>query len=198
MGFVPLPSIFMDAILSAPPVPTGVIVSITGTPGTGKSSAGRVLAARGRKVIELGDLIKEHNLYEGRDEERGSLEVDPDVLAERLPPLLPKDEVLLVGHLSHLGPTDLIIVLRCRPSVLEMRLAARGWPEAKVRENVEAEALDVILVEAVESERETVEVDTTTMAIEQVADAVEEILGGERQKYAVGNVDWSQEVLGWY
>lgn len=175
-----------------------MIVSITGTPGTGKSSAGSVLASRGRRVIELGDLIREHHLYEGRDEERGSLEVDPDALAERLPSLLPPGDVVLVGHLAHLVPTDLIVVLRCRPSVLVKRLEARGWPEAKVRENMEAEALDVILVEAVESGVETTEVDTTNLTTGQVADAVEEILAGEREKYAVGNTDWSQEVLGWY
>jgi adenylate kinase len=129
---------------------------------------------------------------------RGSLEVDPDVLADRVPALLPLGEVILVGHLSHLLPVDLVIVLRCRPSVLEARLRGRDWPEAKVRENLEAEALDVILVEAVESDAETVEIDTTEMTAAQVADAVENILTGEREKYAVGNIDWSQEVLGWY
>ncbi len=175
-----------------------MIVSITGTPGTGKSSAGGVLAARGHKVIELGDLIREHRLYDGLDEERGSLEVDPDLLAERLPALLPSGDVILVGHLSHLVPADLIVVLRCRPSVLVKRLGSRGWPGPKVQENMEAEALDVILIESVESERETVEIDTTAMTTAQVADAVEEILAGEREKYAVGNIDWSQEVLGWY
>ncbi len=175
-----------------------VIVSLTGTPGTGKSSVGSVLATRGRLVLELGDLVKEHRLYEAMDEERQSLEVDPEVLEERLPSLLPSGDFILVGHLSHLVPVDLVIVLRCRPSVMEQRLKARGWPEAKVRENMEAEALDVILVEAVESEQETVEIDTTSLTVQQVADAVEEILAGEREKYAVGNIDWSQEVLGWY
>ncbi len=175
-----------------------MIVSITGTPGTGKSSVGAALSERGRTVVELGDLVREHGLYEGRDEERGSLEVDPDVLAERLPTLLPAGDVVLVGHLSHLVDTDLVVVLRCRPSVLQGRLEARGWSPAKVRENIEAEALDVILVEAVESGVETVEVDTTDLPLAQVVAAAEEILAGERKKYEVGHVDWSQEVMGWY
>lgn len=175
-----------------------MIVSITGTPGTGKSSVGIVLERRGRTISELGDLIKEHGLYDGRDEERGSLEVDTEVLSARLPALLPKGDILLLGHLSHLVATDLVIVLRCRPSVLEKRLLSRGWPPAKVRENVQAEALDVILVEAVESGRETVEIDTTALGPDEVADAVEDILKGERKKYEVGNVDWSSEVLDWF
>jgi adenylate kinase len=67
-----------------------------------------------------------------------------------------------------------------------------------VRENRDAEALDVILVEAVETGTETVEIDATKMTVEQVAAALEEVLAGERAKYAIGNVDWSQEVLDWY
>jgi adenylate kinase len=103
-----------------------VRVSITGTPGTGKSSVGVILKASGHQVVELGDLINQHGLHEGTDEQRGSLEVDTDVLSDRLPELLPKGDVILVGHLSHLVPADLIIVLRCRPSVMEQRLRDRG------------------------------------------------------------------------
>ena len=175
-----------------------MIAALTGTPGTGKSSTGTLLKGRGHRVVEIGDVVKEHGLHDGVDEERGSLEVDPEVLSDRLPALLPNGDVVLVGHLAHLIPVDLIVVLRCRPSVLEGRLKGRGWPAGKVRENVEAEALDVILVEAVESGREVAEVDTTSMAAEAVADAVEEILKGERKKYVVGNVDWSSEVLDWF
>jgi adenylate kinase len=175
-----------------------VILAISGTPRTGKSSVGAILEQRGHTIVELGDLIKEHGLYDGHDEERGSLEVDTEVLNARLPALLPKGEVFLLGHLSHLVAVDLVIVLRCRPSVLEKRLLGRGWPPAKVRENVGAEALDVILVEAVESGRETVEIDTTALSTTEVANAVEDILKGERKKYEVGNVDWSSEVLDWF
>jgi adenylate kinase len=175
-----------------------MIVSITGTPGTGKSTTGAILRSRGRTVVEVGDLVLEHHLYEGVDRERDTLEVDPGLLAERVPGLMPSGDVVLIGHLSHLIPVDLIVVLRCRPSVLEDRLRSRGWPPAKVRENRDAEALDVILVEAVETGTETVEIDATKMTVEQVAAALEEVLAGERAKYAIGNVDWSQEVLDWY
>jgi len=188
----------MDVFLSQLPVPDIVILSITGTPGTGKSSVGASLAGKGRTVVELGDLVREHGVYAGMDEERGSLEVDPEELAERVPSLLPDGDVMLIGHLSHCVDADLIVVLRCRPSVLRKRLETRGWAPAKVQENVEAEALDVILVEAVESGHETLEVDTTEMTTAQVVASIEEILAGERKKYEVGHVDWSQEVLGWY
>lgn len=175
-----------------------MIVSITGTPGTGKSSAGSILASRGHTIIELGDFVKEHDLYDSYDEERGSYDVDPEVLDAALRMRLPGGTVFLMGHLSHLVTVDLIVVLRCRPSVLAKRLESRGWGVEKVRENVEAEALDVILVESVESPAEVAEIDTTSMRPEDVADAVERILAGEKEKYGVGNVDWSGEVLDWF
>lgn len=187
-----------DGVLSLPPVPWSVIIAITGTPGTGKSTAGAALRSTRRSVVELGDLIKEQHLYDGKDAERDTLEVDPDVLAEKVLPLLPEGDVVLVGHLSHLVPVDLVVVLRCRPSVLKDRLVSRGWRPLKVQENVEAEALDVILVEAVETGRDVVEIDTTELTEAQVAAALEEIWMGEREKYAVGHVDWSQEVLDWF
>jgi len=93
---------------------------------------------------------------------------------------------------------DVAIVLRCSPKVLESRLKRKGWPEKKVRENVEAEAVDVILIEALENVPDVCEIDTTEMTDGQVARAIERIVKGERQKYRVGNVDWSQEVLSWF
>ena len=105
--------------------------------------------------------------------------------------------VILVGHLSHLVTADMVIVLRCRPSVLAARLRSRGYPEQKVAENAEAEALDVILVESVETGREVYEIDTTGISPEEAAEAVHEILAGEKEKYAIGNIDWSEEALDW-
>lgn len=175
-----------------------VIVSITGTPGTGKSSVGGTLASRGHQIIELGDFVKEHGLYDSYDAARGSYNVDPEVLDAALRGHLPEGIVFLIGHLAHLVTCDLIVVLRCRPSVLAKRLESRGWSAAKVRENAGAEALDVILVESVETSAAVAEIDTTAIPLEEVADAVEQVLAGEKEKYAVGNVDWSAEVLEWF
>lgn len=107
-------------------------------------------------------------------------------------------DAILVGHLSHHLTVDLIVVLRCRPSVLAIRLGERGYSQDKVKENVEAEALDVILIEAVETDRPVLEVDTTTKEVPEVVAAMEDILAGEREKYAIGHIDWSEEVLGWF
>ena len=74
------------------------------------------------------------------------------------------DEILILeGHFSH-HFADWSIVLRLLPSELEARLEARGYSAEKIRENLEAEALDVILVEAVEICSRVDEIDTTGRA----------------------------------
>ncbi|HOK27516.1 MAG TPA: AAA family ATPase, partial [Methanomassiliicoccaceae archaeon] len=110
-----------------------MLVALTGTPGTGKSTAGELLRIRGYTVVEISDIVREGKVTTVLDEERGSLEVDTDELDEAIHRELPSRDAIVVGHLSHYLSVDLIIVLRCRPSVLAKRLSARGWAEAKVR-----------------------------------------------------------------
>ena len=175
-----------------------MLVALTGTPGTGKSTAAELIRRRGLEVVEISDLVRSGKVSTVLDEERDSLEVDIDELDDTVRKELAGRDAVLVGHLSHFLSVDLIIVLRCRPSVLADRLRARGWSEAKVRENLEAEGCDVILVEAVESDAPVAEIDATDLPAEGVADAIEEVLAGEREKYAAGHVDWSDEVMGWF
>jgi adenylate kinase len=189
-----VPSMF----LTPSPHQSAMIVSITGTPGTGKSTVGALLQKKGNQVIELTDFIKAHSLYDSFDEARESYDVDPEVLDKALKEVRTPGTTFLIGHLSHLVTTDMIIVLRCRPSVLVARLKERGWKETKIDENAEAEACDVILIESTESMDNVFEIDTTTRSSEGVVEAIEEILAGEREKYAVGQVDWSSEVLDWF
>jgi len=50
-----------------------MLIGLTGTPGTGKTSVSKLLETRrGWKVIYLNDLIKEEHLYSEVDEERDS------------------------------------------------------------------------------------------------------------------------------
>jgi adenylate kinase len=173
-------------------------VALTGTPGTGKSSVGAYLAKKGLDVIEVSDIAKAEGLLGEMDEERGSFDVDVEKLREAVDRGNYPDDTIFVGHLSHFLNVDRTIVLRCRPSLLMERLRARGWREEKVRENAEAEALDVILMDCMEDQTEVYEVDASTMPVEEVAKAVVEIIRGKTDKYKPGNTDWSEEVLNWY
>ncbi len=173
-----------------------MLIAVTGTPGTGKTSTCAVLAKRGYVIVDLDELARREGLIVGRDAGRGSDEVDVDALRDGLH--VPAKVAFLKSHYSHRMDVNLAIVLRCRPSVLRGRLEARGWSPEKVRENVEAEAIDVILQEAVGRLPFVFEVDTTSATPAEAAEAILAILQGKTKGHEPGSVDWTSEVLSWY
>ncbi len=173
-----------------------MLVAVTGTPGTGKSSTCEILAKRGYAVVDLDDVARTNGFIVGRDEARGSDEVDVEALRENL--RVPAKIAFLKAHYSHMMDVNLAVVLRCQPSVLRKRLEARGWGEHKIRENVEAEAVDVITQEAVARLPRVYEIDTTRQTPAKTADAILGILQGRVEGHGPGSVDWSDEVLSWY
>ncbi|HTX43344.1 MAG TPA: adenylate kinase family protein [Methanocella sp.] len=165
-------------------------LALTGTPGAGKSTVADLVDG-GFRVVHVNDLVRgSFNL--GRDKKRDCMVADIPRLSGYVKGL--KGDAILEGHISHLLPVDAVVVLRASPAKLRERLRARGWSEAKVRENVEAEALDVILVEALEAHKKVYEIDTTNMTPMQVRDAVVEIIKGTG-KYRPGGVDFSEEAF---
>ncbi|MGQ0797567.1 MAG: adenylate kinase family protein [Methanobacteriota archaeon] len=173
-----------------------MLVAITGTPGTGKTGASAVIERRGYAVIHLDDLARREGCVVGRDDVRGTDEVDLDLLRTKLH--VPAKLAFLHSHYSHLMPVNVAAVLRCRPSVLRQRLETRGWPSAKVRENVEAEAIGVITQQAASRVPFVYEIDTTDGEPEGTADRILAILRGDTHGHDLGSVDWSDEVLSWY
>lgn len=173
-----------------------MLVALTGTPGTGKSSVAAELGRRGYFVLPLDRFAEEHKLVTGYDAARGTKEVDVEALDREV--RVPAKLGFLVSHYAHLLSVNMAIVLRCHPKVLADRLRARGWGEPKVRENVEAEAIDAITQEAATRLPFVYEVDTTSATPEAVAGAVLEILQGKVAGREPGHLDWSDEVLSWY
>jgi adenylate kinase len=173
-----------------------MLIALTGTPGTGKSTVALGLQTKGWNVMEINDLARRHGLLRSKDPARDSYELDPDELQEALDREGFEDGVL-VGHLSHLLDVEMVIVLRCHPETLAKRLETRKWPLAKIRENALAESLDIILAEAMDSGVPVFEIDTTEMSLAETEAAALAILAGEKEKYAVGNIDWSEEALRW-
>ena len=163
-------------------------VAISGTPGTGKTTACERLETA-LDVVALNDLIREEGLTTGTDEKRDSLVADLDRIADRF---ADRDDVVVESHLAHHLDADRVVVLRCEPETLKQRLLDRGESEPKAAENAEAEALDVILSEAVDRHGlgSVYEIDTTERTPESVADEVEAVLGGESEPSA-GTVDFT-------
>ncbi|WP_439026212.1 adenylate kinase family protein [Haloarchaeobius sp. DT45] len=170
-------------------------VVVTGTPGTGKTTATDRIAEDSDTtydvdldVVHLNEVVEAEQLYEEVDEERDSVVVDLDALEAWVGD---RDAVLLDSHLAHYLDADRVVVLRCAPEELEQRLLDRGESEPKAHENAESEALDVILSEAVELHGlETVyEIDTTGRTPEDVAADIAAVVNGDREPSA-GDVDF--------
>lgn len=163
-----------------------MMTGITGTPGTGKTAVAAELERRGHRVVRLTGTVRPYIVEE--DRARQTLVVDVDRWAAEFEPV----EGIVEGHLAHLLPCDRVVVLRCRPDVLAARLASRNYPEEKIAENVEAEALDVILIETLEEHpgEHVLEVDTTALSVSECADRIEQFIRGERPP-SYGSVDWT-------
>ncbi len=124
-------------------------LGITGTPGVGKKSVSRPLAAiLDAPLLEISGLAREHST----PDEHGELLVDVREVRSALS-RRNLSGTIVTGHLlaDVLGRSKagFVAVLRCKPEVLKRRLASRGYPAEKVIENVEAELIGVVLDETV-------------------------------------------------
>lgn len=165
-----------------------MMIALTGTPGTGKTSIADELQRRGVPVIRATDTVGPYRM--GADPERDTEIIDE----ERWVAEWNVTEGVVEGHMTHLLPADRIVILRCRPDILQQRLVERGYPEDKIRENVEAELLDVILIETVEiHEPEKIyEIDTTSRDVTETTDWIQEVISGTASP-TLGTVDWLSE-----
>lgn len=167
-------------------------IALTGTPGVGKTTLAAEAARHGWQVVDVKAWAQESGAVVGHDVEQGADEVDTDLL--RVPP----DDgspVLYEGHLSHHLPLDAAWVVRLDPLVLRSRLLARGYPQWKVEENVEAEAMDLILQEALPAFPRLIQRDGTRRSPQELLAAFVEA-GSDRLKAPdVEAVDWSHRLL---
>jgi adenylate kinase len=185
-----------------------MIIGLTGTPGTGKTTSANKLKDHGFIIINIKQFIDENNFDFKFDEDRNTQEVDLEVLDKNLKKYVNSLDIsaiiIIEGHLSHyLTFLDKIIVLRCHPNKLEERLKKVGFDKKKIMENIEAETIDVITIESVElhGKDKVFEINVTDKTTDEITIDIINIINSDnslKNKYAVGNIDWSEVILEWY
>ncbi len=184
-----------------------MIVALTGTPGTGKTTVCGIMSEHSQyrkqyHIIDLNKLILNEKLYTGKDGARDTYIADMDKLEKRVKEIISElqkgMDVIVEGHLSHLLPADAIIVLRAHPVALRKRLGKKRYSFVKVAENADAEALDVILVESSERNNKVFEINTTDMNPLAVVKSVVSIIESLKQdkipeEFLPGKINWIEQ-----
>ncbi|XP_017941379.2 adenylate kinase isoenzyme 6, partial [Manacus vitellinus] len=126
-----------------------------GTPGVGKTTLGKELASRaGLSYINVGDLAKEGELYEGFDEEYDCPILDEDRVIDELEDRMREGGVVVDYHGCDFFPErwfHIVFVLRTDNSFLYDRLESRGYTGKKLQDNIQCEIFQTLYEEAMES-----------------------------------------------
>ncbi len=140
-----------------------MIVAITGTPGTGKTSVSEELSKlTGWKAVSLNSVAEDKGLYAGHDRKRKCKIVDMDAIEREMDGIDASGGAFIIeSHYSHDIPSDVTIILRTNPGELRKRGEEKGWNKSKAEENIEAEIMEVCASEAKESANSVIESDTT-------------------------------------
>ena len=131
-----------------------MIIIITGTPATGKTSLSKLLAKKlGYEYLDLNTFSKEHDLIVDFDKKRDCDIIDEEKLSEKIEIYSKNKNLIIDSHMSHyVNPkiVDKCIVTKCDLKELKARLEKRNYSENKIRENLDSEIFDICFTEAVE------------------------------------------------
>ena len=171
------------------------IIAITGTPGVGKTTIVELFSDANFTIISVKDLAKQYSCEGEFDEATQSMDIDIHRLAEQFE-AGSLGNTIVDGHLSHLLDVDAIIILRCEPSMLQERLAKRGYSEQKITANVEWEMIAGTWSEIIEFElnQPILELDTTNCEPEEIYEEITQwINDGYSQDSTHPRIDWLAE-----
>lgn len=135
------------------------------------------------KHLNVGEIIKEHKCYEGRDEELDTNILDEDKLLDLMEPMVDEAGEEGIGcvvdfHVCEIFPErwfDLVLVLRSETEVLYDRLTSRGYSERKRSENMDSEIMQVILESARESYDISIVHEVPSNTLEDIESSVDRV-----------------------
>ncbi|MEM2238073.1 MAG: adenylate kinase family protein [Candidatus Caldarchaeum sp.] len=168
-----------------------MIIWVSGTPGVGKTVVGEALAQKlGYSFIDLPQFVKREKIYESYDRARKSYTVGVGrvrkaLQKERLKNCVISSHFVLPG----LNRDEKCIVLRLNPLLLWRRLEKRGYNVRKITENVEAEFVGIVFLDALAAlgRRRVYQIDVTGKNMKQIVAKCVKILNGEAEG---DSVDW--------
>ncbi len=185
------------------------ILVISGTPGTGKTTVSNNIANYLKvQVISLNELAISENLIIDYDAKRETSIINKSKLIPFLINLIEKyrkenfEFLIIESHFSDIVPEryiDWVIILRCDPDELYIRLKKRGYKKEKIRENVQSEILgnSVNFFMSKQLETPILEIDTTKINIKSLTKMIiDDILKEEDlEGYYAGKVDWLEKIF---
>lgn len=180
-----------------------LIIIISGTPGTGKTTIALLLKEKfSAEYLNLTEVAIANDFILETDEQRDTKVAD----TEKLIPFLEKfisehsTNIIIEGHYADIVPDPLIsvfIILRTDPHVLEQRLIEKQFPPQKIQENLQSEILSVCVSNALETHEKSkiYEVDTSTASIQETLGSIH-ILIETRPPSNLGQINWMQKLDG--
>ncbi|MBB5253290.1 adenylate kinase family protein [Sulfurisphaera ohwakuensis] len=171
-----------------------MIIIITGTPGSGKSTIVDLLSKKlGFEKLHVSSFLIQNKAFSEYDELRQSYVIDEEKAFQLIDSFIKNRNVVIETiYPSLISHADKVIVLRKDPRVLYVELKRRGWGELKIAENVMAEILGVISGEAKEYFGNICEINVTNKKPEEV---VEQILSNNCDIVDWLNIEEIQDLL---
>jgi adenylate kinase len=170
-------------------------ISITGTPGVGKTTIAQLLSSSiGFDVVSIEKVASDSQCFAGVDESDKTSLIDVDCLQAQSD--YRGKNLIIEGHLSHFVPSDIIIILRCHPQEIQRRLEQRDYSPDKIRNNVEWELIGGVWTELEEVEHgaSLLEFNTSTQSPEAITTLILECLtSGMFMKNKDDVIDWFEE-----
>lgn len=172
-----------------------MIIAISGTPGTGKTLVAKLLAKEIKaKLISISELAKKGKIPYTIDKKRKSKIIDENDLQKFINTEIDKHKKNVIeGHMSHFLVSDYVFVLRANPRTLETRLKGRKWSKNKIKENIEAEIIDEITIEAKKMHKNVFEIDTSSISVKETVDGIMKILKKHNHRKHPKFIDWTQD-----
>jgi len=184
------------------------IVIISGTPGTGKTTVSKAISKIiNARLVSLNDLVIQKDFIISYDSKRDTFIFDEKAIIKFILNLIksydPKrvNFLIIEGHFSDIIPekfVDYVIILRCHPDELSIRLKKKGYSKSKIIENIQSEILGNCVSYFINKGIKVpiLEIDTTNLDLDTIIKIILEIITEEKniEQYIIGKVDWLESL----